>query len=118
MLSISVLVKTAMIILLESVVLCNCHMHQALYNSDVHNDHSQKMSHYHPVAGPLFCPKTNVVLFSFRFNTHSVMHIKQGQVFHDGNVAEQITGLAGGQEQGQGPGEAAVSGYAASALAS
>ena len=36
------------------------------------------------------------------------MHIKQGQVFHDGNVAELITGLAGEQEQG--PGEAAVSG--------
>ena len=42
------------------------------------------------------------------------MHIKQGQVFHDGNVAELITGLAGEQEQEQeqeqGPGEAAVSG--------
>ena len=38
------------------------------------------------------------------------MHIKQGQVFQDGNVAELITGLAGEQEQEQGPGEAAVSG--------
>jgi len=52
----------------------------------------------------------------FRFNTHSLMHIKQGQVFHVGNVAELITGLVGEQEQG--PGEAAVSVYAASALAS
>ena len=50
----------------------------------------------------------------FRFNTHSLVHIKQGQVFQDGNVAELITGLAGEQEQEQeqeqGPGEAAVSG--------